>query len=186
MTHPLRTVLLVGLLVGADIGIVRAQVINANIPTTSDGYTADFNMSAFSLSSTYQWVYFPSDRQNNLQNRGRIYWNVRQYSNGTWTWLFNASPFVLDLGPGYSVSVGDVLYDAAAPFVNPSDGQHYAFAFYFEAQPSACGGAVAAFMYVSFSNSGVNDWTTPIMVHNPGGPSFPCWPGYTDTVPVES
>jgi hypothetical protein len=56
----------------AGIGNSDAQLTDAGKPPTVDGFTADFNMSTLTWSTTYQWLYFPSDRQNNIQNRGRI------------------------------------------------------------------------------------------------------------------
>ncbi|MGE0827552.1 MAG: hypothetical protein AB7G75_19415 [Candidatus Binatia bacterium] len=114
---------------------------------------------------------------------GSIYYN---FTNTSGVWQYpNASISVVDLGTNTSTGPVSVLRAATPQYKNPSDNLYYKYLMYVGSQPALCDGKVGAFLLATFSNDG-RTWTPPLQVTRIGGPSFPCWPGHSNTVPIQS
>lgn len=117
---------------------------------------------------------------------GKVYYNrrYRAHSTAPWYWQYSTSPPIIDHGDS-STGPNSVLYDPNFKFRDPATGIHYKYMMYSVSQPRDCDGVVLGFLYVSFSMEGTC-WTGLRQVTRTGGPSFPCHPGVTNTVPVET
>jgi hypothetical protein len=84
-----------------------------------------------------------------------------------------------------STGPNTVLYDPSFKYRDPATGYGYKYMMYSVSQPRECDGNTLGFLYVSFSMNGTC-WTPLRQATRVGGPSLPCLPGATNTVPVET
>lgn len=145
--------------------------------------SANHNFCFVEISPTDQRVWFGVDASPGLY---RTFYNrrVRDYVGGPWRWLYSYSPEIIRFQQPSSSGPASVHYSDTAKYRDPATGAYYKFIMYQGYQPGSCDGQVAGFLYVAFSNDGVC-WTEGREVHRAGGPSFPCYPGHVNTVPIE-
>jgi hypothetical protein len=153
---------------------------NVDIVTYTGAYAkaqANHNMAFVQISPNDQRVWFFVDPGSagpfTFYNR-----RVRDTETSPWYWSYSYSPAVTVSGPSA------VLYSPTPRYFDSASGSWYKFLMYQIQQPSACNGVVAGFLYISFSNDGIC-WTPSQRATHSGGPSFPCLPGATDTIPIE-
>lgn len=161
---------------------------------TADGAIVDgkpnFMLSYVDVSPLEQRVWFTLSA-----NRvpATVYFNrrTRATTNSPWYWTYTNSVKVLEVYENNSeqeppsFALGTVLYSAAAPFRNPVTGVRFTHVMWAIYQPTLCNGVTAGFLVLSFSNDGTT-WIGPYQVLREGGPTFPCWSGHANTVPVEA
>jgi len=156
--------------------------------TTYTGATAkgraNHNISYVEIGPNDQRVWFGVDAAPGLF---RTFYNrrVRANSLSPWQWQYSSSPVVIEYQAPASAGPATVLYSSTAKYRDTTTSNLYEFLMYQVFQPGSCDGVVAGFLYVSFSHDGIC-WTPPRKVTRPGGPSFPCYPQITDTVPIEA
>ena len=152
---------------------------------------ANFMLRYMDVSPTSQRVWFSLSA---VGHPARVYYNQRRRvdTSSPWYWDYTYSPALLEITENNSpdnrvppsIAFGTVLYSASG-FVNVSTGLPYNYIMYLIYQPTQCNGVVAGYLVVAFSSDGIS-WTSPYQVERISGPSFPCWAGHTQTVPVES
>jgi hypothetical protein len=166
--------------------LIDVPATNDNI-TTSSGGTAkarvNHNFAYVQISPFDQRVWFSVDTGTDLH---RTYYNrrTRTVSDPTWRWQYSYSPAVIEYPSPSTVNVTSVLYSDTAKYYDTASGAYYKFVMYQNYQPGSCNGVVAGFLYLSFSNDGIC-WTAPRQAVRSGGPSFACFPGHSNTVPIE-
>lgn len=149
---------------------------------------ANHNIAYVEINANEQRVYFGADANPSL---GRCFYNrrVRDTTTGQWTWRYAYSPAVIRYQAPASGGAGAVLYSPTAKYKDVNDPNMikplYKYVMYQVVQPGACDGAVAGFVFYSFSNNGVC-WTPPRPMYRAGGPSFNCSQSITNSVPVEA
>jgi hypothetical protein len=109
---------------------------------------------------------------------------VRDNESSPWRWLYSSSPAVIEYVAPTSSGPGNVLYSATPRYYDSVSQHSYKFLLYLNHQPGVCNGVIAGFLAISFSDDGIC-WTPPRIAHRGGGPSFPCLPGETNTIPIE-
>lgn len=144
---------------------------------------ANHNFCFVEISPLDQRVWFGVDASPGLY---RSFYNrrVRDYVGGPWRWLYSYSPEIIRFQQPSSSGPASVHYSATPKYRDPATGIYYKYIMYQGYQPGSCDGQVAGFLYVAFSNDGIC-WTEGREAHRAGGPSFPCYPGHTETVPIE-
>jgi hypothetical protein len=144
---------------------------------------ANHNIAFVEISPLDQRVWFGVDASPGLY-RGFYNRRVRDYVGGPWRWLYSYSPQIRTFQQPSSAGPASVHYSDTAKYRDPATGLYYKFLMFEGYQPGSCDGVVAGFLYVTFSNDGIC-WTDRREVHRSGGPSFDCYPGHTNTIPME-
>lgn len=169
-----------------DIPATNIDYINYN-GTVFKG-RANHNFIFMQMSPTDQRIWFAVEGPPPPDSDGiaRVFYNrrVRDDIGGPWRWLYSYSPEIIRYSAGASSGPASVHYSDTPKYRDPATSHYYKYIMYENAQPGNCNGQVAGFVHVSFSNDGVC-WTDSRVVHRPGGPTFPCFPGQTEIVPVE-
>lgn len=124
------------------------------------------------------------DARNGLRRRKRFIESFLYDVGGPWRWLYSRSPEIIRYPQPSSSGPASVHYSDTQKYRDPYTGIRYRFIMYEGTQPGSCDGVIAGFAYVSFSNDGVC-WTEARELHRSGGPSFPCYPGHNEIVPIE-
>lgn len=143
---------------------------------------ANHNFSFVQITPNDQRVWFFADGSNlpyTFYNR-----RVRDTETAPWRWLYSYSQAVVQYAPGVSTAPSSVLYSPTPRYWDSITQSAYEFLLYITYQPQACNGIVAGFLYFSFSHDGIC-WTVPRAAVHTGGPSFPCFPNKTNTIPIE-
>lgn len=107
-----------------------------------------------------------------------IYYNT--YDDSGTAWEDSTSLKAITMA-GYSLVLGDVLYNANPIYYSPDTNIYYKWLMYFLARPTACDGVVdGGFIMAAFSTDG-KVWTTPSRVglHTDAGAmtEWPCFAG---------
>jgi hypothetical protein len=174
--------LLFAVLLSVHVAAVGLPV--TSIPLTPNGKRANMTVAYLRYTPTDDRVWFTVDPTPGESNpdKGKVYYNRRYFTGTTWVWQYATSVEVMNLGNA-SAAIGEVLFDAYAPFRDPDTGVYYKYIATLVSQPSACDGVVAGFFYLAFSNTGTS-WVGPRKASYTGMPYFPC--AGTTAIPVEN
>jgi len=153
-------------------------------PNTYVPGKANAGLAMAQVNENEQQVWFsvdanPSDRH--------TYYNRRYRANASspWYWQYSMSVPIIDYGSGTASGANIVLYSATPKYRDTVTGIDYRYLMYGVGQPQPCNGAVAGYLFVSFSNDGLC-WTALRRGVRLGGPNSKCGEAASNTVPVET